>query len=191
MVPERSHASLRTGSRHSLALWHLRLRRPARGRIVPHRFGPSPQLSPPYPLAHAMHGRLLMARWMRLLWPRLTSLPIAPVGPPRVRASCFPTQPPHLPPRANQVTSLCCASSSLRVGLDMRFLFIGSSVSPSLPSHGRLPFRSWLQMVVFSCFHVWFSYRGLAPRLQRAHAGHTQGGGANSDSAPLRSAPPE
>ena len=35
----------------------------------------------------------------------------------------------------------------------MRFLSIGSQVSPSLPSHGRSPFRSWLQMVVssFSC----------------------------------------
>ena len=35
----------------------------------------------------------------------------------------------------------------------MRFLFIGSQVSPSLPSPGWLPFPSWLQMVVssFSC----------------------------------------
>jgi hypothetical protein len=35
----------------------------------------------------------------------------------------------------------------------MRFLSIGSQVSPSLPSPGRLPFPSWLQMVVssFSC----------------------------------------
>ena len=35
----------------------------------------------------------------------------------------------------------------------MRFLFISSQVSPSLPSHGWSPFRSWLQMVVssFSC----------------------------------------
>ena len=35
----------------------------------------------------------------------------------------------------------------------MRFLFIGSQVSPSLPSPSRLPFPSWLQMVVssFSC----------------------------------------
>jgi len=29
-----------------------------------------------------------------------------------------------------------------------------------------------LQMVV--SFHFWYSYRGLEPRLQRAHAGHTQ-----------------
>ena len=35
----------------------------------------------------------------------------------------------------------------------MRFLSIGSQVSPSLPSPGRSPFPSWLQMVVssFSC----------------------------------------
>lgn len=81
----------------------------------------------------------------------------------------------------------------------MRFLFIGSQLltpflrpcgqpsdlsnfplarpfghSPSLPSHGRSPFRSWLQMVVSFIFIFWFSYRGLAPHLHRAHAGHTQ-----------------
>jgi len=130
-----------------------------------------------------------MARWMRLLWLLLTSHGISSMGSPRVRARCFPAQPPHLPLRANQSTSLCCASSSLRIGLDMRFLSISSQVSPSLPSHGRLPFRSWLQMVVFSCFHVWFSYRGLAPRLQRAHAGHTQAVCGNGCSS-LRSSHP-
>ncbi len=36
----------------------------------------------------------------------------------------------------------------------MRFLSIGSQVSPSLPSHGRSPFRSWLQMVVSSFFFM-------------------------------------
>ena len=30
----------------------------------------------------------------------------------------------------------------------MRFLSVGPPVSPSLPPHGRLPFRSWLQVVV-------------------------------------------
>jgi len=55
----------------------------------------------------------------------------------------------------------------------MRFLSIGSQVSPSLPSPSRSPFSSWLQMVV-AHFHVWFSYRGLAPHLHCAHAGHTQ-----------------
>ena len=42
----------------------------------------------------------------------------------------------------------------------MRFLFISSQVSPSLPSHGRSPFRSWLQIVVSFIFMFWFSYRG-------------------------------
>ena len=60
----------------------------------------------------------------------------------------------------------------------MRFLSIGSQVSPSLPSHGRSPFRSWLQMVVSFIFMFWFSYRGLEPHLHRAHAGHTQGAAA-------------
>ncbi len=30
----------------------------------------------------------------------------------------------------------------------MRFLFVGSWVSHSLPPHGRLPFRSWLLLVL-------------------------------------------
>jgi len=34
----------------------------------------------------------------------------------------------------------------------IRFLFIGLQVSSSLPPHGRLPFRSWLQVVVFFMF---------------------------------------
>src|SRR5690606_34554410 len=54
----------------------------------------------------------------------------------------------------------------------MRFLSIGSQLSHSLPSRGRSPFRAWPLVVV--SFHFWYSYRGLEPRLQRAHAGHTQ-----------------
>jgi hypothetical protein len=54
----------------------------------------------------------------------------------------------------------------------MRFLFISSQLSPSLPSRVRSPSRAWLQMVV--SIHFWYSYRGLEPRLQRTHAGHTQ-----------------
>jgi hypothetical protein len=38
-------------------------------------------------------------------------------GSPQVRTRCFPAQPPHLPPRLNLWTSLCCASSSHRIGL--------------------------------------------------------------------------
>lgn len=36
-------------------------------------------------------------------------------------------------------------------------LFIGSQLSPSLPSHGRSPFHSWLQIVVSS-----FSWLGIS-----------------------------
>ena len=91
---------------------------------------------------------------------------------------CFPTSSsggPHLPPRTEPARLRCVVPARLPRRPSMRFLFIGSSVSSSLPSHGRLPFRSWLRVVVFSCFHVWFFYRGLAPHLQRTHAGHTQG----------------
>jgi len=43
----------------------------------------------------------------------------------------------------------------------MQFLFIGSRLSPSLPPHGRSPFRSWLQLVFsVSWFHF---HRGLEP----------------------------
>ena len=67
---------------------------------------------------------------------------------------------------------LCQLATSRRPS--MRFLSVGPPVSHSLPPHGRLPFRSWLLVVVSSCFHVRFSHRGLAPHLQHAHAGRTQ-----------------
>ena len=35
-----------------------------------------------------------------------------------------------------------------RVGLDMRFLFVGPTVSASLPPTDRLPFRCWLRVVI-------------------------------------------
>jgi hypothetical protein len=109
-----------------------------------------------------------------VLWPLLTPCPVAPAGSPQVRARCFSARPPHLPPRLDRTALLCCASSPHRVGLPMRFLSIGPPISPSLPPPGRLPFRSWLQVVVASCFHDRSSYRGLSPHLQRAHAGRTQ-----------------
>ena len=109
-----------------------------------------------------------------VLWPLLTPCPAAPAGSPQVRARCFSARPPHLPPRLDRAASLCCASSPYRVGLTMRFLSIGPPISHSLPPPGRLPFRSWLLVVVASCFHDRSSYRGLSPHLQRAHAGRTQ-----------------
>ena len=89
-----------------------------------------------------------------VLRPLLTPRPVARLGSPQVRTRCFPARPPHLPPRLDRPASLCCASSPGRVGLDMRFLSIGPPVSSSLPSPGRLPSRSWLRVVGFSCCHV-------------------------------------
>ena len=72
-------------------------------------------------------------------------------------------------------------------GLDMRFLhaspehlreggFIGPPVSAILPSAGRLPFQRWLRVVVLYVFTCGPFDRGLAPHLQRAHAGRTPAG---------------
>ncbi len=52
-------------------------------------------------------------------------------------------------------------------------LVIGPPVSSSLPPTGPLPFRRWLRVVGLSCCHERFSYKGLSPHLQRAHAGRT------------------
>ncbi len=66
----------------------------------------------------------------------------------------------------------------------MWFLFISLQVSSSLPPPGRLPFRSWLQLVIsFHVFMFRFFHRGLSPHLQRAHAGRTQDGAGNSHRA--------
>ena len=60
-----------------------------------------------------VHPRLVGS----LLWLLLTSPGISSGGSPQVRTRCSAAQPPHLPPRANQSISLCCASLSRRVGL--------------------------------------------------------------------------
>jgi hypothetical protein len=46
-----------------------------------------------------------------------------------------------------------------------------AAVEGSPSPFGRL--RSWLRVVVVSCYHERSSYRGLSPHLQRAHAGRT------------------
>jgi hypothetical protein len=122
-----------------------------------------------------------------VLRPLLTSLRVAPSGSPHVRTRCFPARPPHFPPEADppvaeparlyRVTSRCCARSSYRARPSMRFLSVSPLVSASLPSPARLPSRSWPRVVGLSCHHAGSSYRGLAPHLQRAHDGRTQGGG--------------
>jgi hypothetical protein len=57
----------------------------------------------------------------------------------------------------------------------MWFLFIGSQVSSSLPPPGRLPSRSWPQLVIsFSCFHVSVLSQGtLTPFATRPCWAHT------------------
>lgn len=115
-----------------------------------------------------------------VLRPLLTSLRVAPSGSPHVRTRCFPARLPHLPPQRNRSTSRCGARSSRHVGLDMRFLSVSPLASASLPSPGRLPFRSWPRVVGLSCLHAGSSYRGLAPHLQRAHDGRTPEGAGDS-----------
>ena len=107
----------------------------------------------------------------RVLWPLLTPLQVAPLGSPQIRARCFPARPPHLPPRLNPRLRCVVPTRRLVAGLDMRFLSVGPPVSSSLPPAVQLPSRRWLRVVVLSRFHVRSSYRGLAPHLQRAHAG--------------------
>ncbi len=107
--------------------------------------------------------------------------PNRPTGSPQVRTRCFPTQPPHLPPWTEPARLRCVVPARLPRRPSMRFLFIGSSVSSSLPSHGRLPFRSWFSNG--ESFHVSMfgsSTGDLHPILQRAHAGHTPGRGGNA-----------
>ena len=98
---------------------------------------------------------------------------------PQVIARCFPAQPPHLPPRVNQTTSLCRASSSCRIGLLCGSCSLARRFLLAFLHAVRSPFRARLQIVVSFIFMFWFSYRGLAPHLHRAHAGHTQVSSSN------------
>ena len=83
-----------------------------------------------------------------LLRSLLTPLPVSTQGPPQVRTRCFQTRPHHLPPRLKPVdfAVLCQLFPPRRPS--MAFLFISLSVSSSLPPPGRLPSRSWLQLVI-------------------------------------------
>jgi hypothetical protein len=63
--------------------------------------------------------------------------------------------------------------SPLRSG-SMRFLSIGSQVSPSLPSPGRSPFPSWPQMVVSSFSCLVFLQGTCTPFTSRPCWAHTR-----------------
>ena len=108
-----------------------------------------------------------------LLWPLLTSLPLAPQRISPGKNALLPGTTAAFTSTGNRTDFAVWCQLVARVGLSMRFLFIGSPLSHSLPSPGRLPSRSWLRMVISSCLHVRFSHRGLSPHLQRAHAGRT------------------
>ena len=66
----------------------------------------------------------------------------------------------------------------------IRFLSISSRFSPSLPSPERSPFSELASDGGFFIFMFWYFHRGLEPRLQRAHSGHTQVGTSNSGQRP-------
>jgi hypothetical protein len=56
----------------------------------------------------------------------------------------------------------------------IRFLSISSQVSPSLPPPGRLPFQSWLQVVVVALLSCMVSQQGtLTPFAARPCWAHT------------------
>ena len=70
------------------------------------------------------------------------------------------------------------ASAQFRIAL-----IVGRLRYAPAPSHGRSPFRSWLQVVFSFIFMFWLSYRGLAPHLHRAHADHVQPGTCDAEKA--------
>ena len=172
-TPQTPHSSHRTGSRCRLA--HTGII----GGYVLSAVG-CPPTSSALPSIEASGvfvyaGRFQPPARYPVLWPLLTSQGISSLGSPQVRTRCFPTRPPHLPPRLNLTASLCCASSPHHVGLSIRFLFIGPPVSSSLPPPGWLPFRSWLQVVVISHFHVSVLLQGTCtPFTTRPCWAHTK-----------------
>ena len=148
-VPEGLHASLRGGTRIRLAVWRCRLVRPSRGRSPPHWFGPSSGES----LRHLCRAHAHSGSFPRLLWPLLTSRPLTAAGSPQVIARCSTALPPNLPPQAYHPPSVCCATSTRRVGL-----LFGSCPSargfllaflPRVGYPSRVGFRWW-----FLHFHV-------------------------------------
>ncbi len=88
-----------------------------------------------------------------VLWPLLTSRPVARSGPPQVRTRCFMARPPYLPPRLDLMGFAVLCQLARRVGLGIRFLSVGPPFSASLPPPDRLPSRSWLHVMVVMFSH--------------------------------------
>ena len=87
-----------------------------------------------------------------VLRPLLTSQGISSSGSPQVRTRCVSARPPHLPPRLNPRLRCVVPTRRIAGGLAMRFLSIGPPISSSLPPPDRLPFQSWLRVVVIHVF---------------------------------------
>ena len=125
--------------------WLHWLRCPPRGRNVPARFGPSRRRVFRCP---CLYGHLSAPGSLLGTMTFADSPPGCPVGVSPGKNALLPGTTAAFTSATEPATSLCCATSSHRVGLTMRFLFIGPPVSSSLPSPDRLPCRSWLQVVV-------------------------------------------
>ena len=147
-------------------------RHPPRGRNVPVRFGPSRQR---VFRCSCLDGHLSAPGSLRGTTASADSPPGCPVGVSPGKNALLPDTTAAFTSATGPAISWCCARSSHRSRPSMRFLFVGPPVSSSLPPPVRLPSRSWLQVVVISCFHERSSYRRLSLHLQRAHAGRTHG----------------
>lgn len=88
-------------------------------------------------------------------------------GLPRLRTRCFPARPPHLPARLDLVGFAVLCQLARRDGLSMRFLFVGSPDSASLPPPDRLPLRSWLRVVGRICDRSRGWQEAMAPACRR------------------------
>ena len=130
------------------------------GRVLPVKFGPSSGESSG--CARLVSLSSMASADFSAFTPPITVRGAAVFPPPRV-SEISPGKGAVLPRTVAAFTSttepvgfavLCQLAPSCRPC--MRFLFINSRVSPSLPSHGRSPFRSWLRLM----FYLYGSYTG-------------------------------
>ena len=112
---------------------------------------------------HSPHHRYLLCIRLRLASSTSSALLLMALL--HVNRICLRLSPLRSGSPGNDVLLLCIAAAFTSTGKPndfallcqlvtpcrprMRFLFISTQISSSLPSHGQLPFRSWLQIVVF------------------------------------------
>jgi hypothetical protein len=130
------------------------------GRVLPVKFGPSPGESSG--CSRLVSLSTMASADFSAFTPPISERGAAVLPPPHV-SEISPGKGAVLPRTVAAFTSttepvgfavLCQLAPSCRPC--MRFLFINSRVSPSLPSHGRSPFRSWLRLM----FYLYGSYTG-------------------------------